>query len=219
MRLSTHRVLYSTLIKVDVDGVLRNWNASLIREFKRVYPEAQVEYPFKDFQIAPSFPLWANSKEFYLYDVPYSIYRDADPYVGAVEFIQTLTKRYPNVWLVTTQYKNTMFPTIEWIEAWMPATSVPVVFSKDKGAVGRDKFENTILIDDAPHNLNSEAACGGLAYCFGQLYNFNHPDSHRWTSFFGSTDFSLMSEPARVMIQFNDILQALVNEFKRLRDV
>lgn len=219
MRISTHRVLYSTLIKVDLDGVLRNWNAAVIREFTAQYPESKVDYPFKDFNIAPAFPSWADNRHFYLSERPYPIYRTADPYAGAVEFIRTLVERYPNVWLVTTQYENTMFPTIQWIEEHLPSVNLPVVFSKEKGLVGKSKFEHTILIDDAPHNLTNQADNGGMAYCFGQLYNFHHPESHRWRrSFYGMSDFSLEMEPLRISMQFDDILRALVVEFQCMRD-
>jgi len=218
MMTDMHRALFSTLIKVDLDGVLRNWNASLIREFEKMHSDVKVTYPFKDFNIAPSFPAWVDNKKFYLYEKSYDIYRYAEPYAGAVEFMRTLADLYPNVWLVTTQYENTMFPTIQWIEQWLPARNIPVGFSHEKGLIGRDKFEHTILIDDAPHNLTSEAMNGGMAYCFGQLYNFNHVDTPHWRRLiYGSLDFSVEAEAQRISRQFDMILEMLSMEFQTMR--
>jgi 5'(3')-deoxyribonucleotidase len=204
----------NTLIKVDLDGVLRNWNAALIKQFMEVHPTAHVDYPFKDFNIAPAFPSWADYRKFFMDDWPYPIYRNAAPYAGAVEFMKTLAIRYPNVWLVTTQYPNTMFPTIEWIEEHLPARDVPTVFSKEKGLVGWSKFAQTILIDDAPHNLNDQVKHGGFAICFGQLYNFNHADHHKWWNVLGSTDFSEEIEAARIHLQFTSVLTVLKDFFE-----
>jgi 5'(3')-deoxyribonucleotidase len=198
-----------TLIKVDLDGVLRNWNASLIRAFKEQYPDENVVYPFADFKIDPSFPPWFNSRKFYLEEQPYDIYRNAKPYDGAREFIDSLLLEFPHVWLVTTQYPLTMYPTIRWIEDHMPATDLPIVFSDKKGFIGRSLFDNRILIDDAPHNLMNEVDEHGIPLCFGQSYNFNKAGHHQWYNFFGDTDFSEEAEPKRVSAQFQMILDYL----------
>lgn len=200
----------TTLIKVDIDGVLRNWNASLIKHWEAAHPgEAPVVYPFADFVIAPSFPPGSDNRKFYLEEQPYAVYRHALPYEGAVEFLKSIIREYPNVWLVTTQYANTMFPTMEWVEEYLPAADVPLVFSKDKGLVGKHQFEQTILIDDAPHNLDHQVKHGGTAFCFGHLYNSHHNPDKTWVSFHGTGKYALEDEPERVKQQYNAILLAL----------
>lgn len=202
--------LLTTLIKVDIDGVLRNWNASLIRQVQLVHPEIEVKYPFEDFNIAASFPPRFDNRLFYLEEYPEEIYTQAEPYEGAVWFLNELLKVYPNVWLVTTQYEKTMYPTMQWVEKHLPAHDVPLVFSKEKGLVGRGQFEQTILIDDAPHNLNNQVKHGGIAYCFGQLYNTPVHDPDRlWEHFAGTCQYSVEDEPRRIMMQYKEILIAL----------
>jgi 5'(3')-deoxyribonucleotidase len=199
----------TTLIKVDIDGVLRNWNASLIRHWEAAHPGEKVVYPFADFNIAASFPPGADNRKFYLEEQPYMVYRYAEPYVGAVDFLRRVIQEYPNVWLVTTQYERTMFPTMEWVEAFLPAADVPLVFSKEKGLVGKYQFEETILIDDAPHNLDNQVKHGGTAFCFGHLYNSHHNPSKTWVSFQGTGKYSVEDEAERLKQQYDAILLAL----------
>jgi 5'(3')-deoxyribonucleotidase len=200
----------STLIKLDVDGVLRNWNASLIREAKLTYPGIVIRYPFENFNIAPSFPAGFDNRQFYLEERPDAVYTNADAYDGAVEFVNALLMLCPHVWLVTTQYPKTMYPTIQWIEAHLPASDVPVVFSKEKGLIGKQRFAHTILIDDAPHNLDNQVKHGGDAYCFGQAYNTpEHDPEHKWMHFRGTELYSLEDEPRRIRQQYAQILELL----------
>jgi len=203
------------LIKVDLDGVIRDWNQSLITEYKK-RNTGRVVYPFSEFKLQSAFPDCDVIGKFYEETAAYDIYRNAKPYAGAIEFVELLIARYPNVWLVTTQYANTMFPTIEWVQTFIPSHgNLPIVFSKEKGLIGQGKFAHTILIDDAPHNLESEVRHGGTAVCFGQLYNFNNPDHNKWLNFFGDTDFSLEAESERIKKQYQMILDYLPVWFEK----
>ena len=202
----------SLLLKVDIDGVLRDWNHSLIREYTTRHPGDRVTYPFDDFKIDSHFPDCPNLRKFYCDEAPDAIYRNAPAYKGAVAFIEKLVATFPSVWLVSTQFPNTMYPTMEWIEMHIPsAHNLPLIFSKDKGSIGRGKFDEIVLIDDAPHNLHSEAEAGGIALGFGQSYNYGKVDF--CLSFFGDFNFSETHEPDRVAKQFQMILQYLHNTF------
>jgi 5'(3')-deoxyribonucleotidase len=198
------------LIKIDLDGVIRNWNESLITEYKKRYSDRRVLYPFHDFDLRDSFPDEPDIVYFFKVEAAKEIYSNAKPYPKAIEFLEIMLSRYPNVWLVTTQFTNTAYPTIEWMRRYIPSyNNLPVVFSSEKGAVGNGKFERTILIDDAPHNLNDQIKNGGIALCFGQLYNNNHADSYRWECVFGGRDFSIEKEPERIQKQYELILDYL----------
>ena len=198
------------LIKVDIDGVLRDWNSSLIDEFRKRYAESYVHYPFRDFDINPDFPDGVNIRQFYLEEAPYEIYTQAKPYNGAIQFIEWLVREFPNVWLVSTQYPNTMYPTMVWLEKNIPSSAnLPLVFSKSKGLVGLDKFSDRLLIDDAPHNLVDEEKCGGYPICFGQSYNRNkvtcvgfYDNRLSVGDLVGDVDFSREHEDTRVANQF-----------------
>jgi 5'(3')-deoxyribonucleotidase len=199
----------SLLLKVDIDGVLRDWNHSLIRVYKQAHPNAKVQYPFADWNISPFFPKEPNIDAFYR-SVPYAedVYLNAEPYKGAIDFIEELVRIYPNVWLVSTQFPFTTHPTIGWVEKNIPsAHNLPIVFSKDKGSIGRGKFVETVLIDDAPHNLKSEFEAGGIAVGFGQSYNYGKIDF--CVNFFGSLNFKEEHESDRVAKQFQMILKFL----------
>jgi len=197
------------LIKLDLDGVIRDWNQSLITSYKKRY-SGRVIYPFTDFKVSVSFPDAVDISGFFKNEAPNEIYLTAKPYAGAIEFVELLLARCPNVWLVTTQFPNTMFPTIQWIQTHIPThTNLPIVFSENKGLIGKGRFEHTILIDDAPHNLDNQVAAGGDALCFGQLYNFDKPNHNTWINFFGDTDFSIEAESKRLKIQYQMILNYL----------
>lgn len=197
------------LIKLDIDGVIRNWNESLITTYQK-YCTGRVIYPFTDFNIKSSFPDIPDIFHFFKSHAADEIYRNAKPYEGAIEFVELLLSRFSNVWLVTTQFPNTTFPTIEWIQAYVPShINLPILFSKEKGLIGKSRFEHTLLIDDAPHNLINQVDAGGTAICFGQLYNFAKPQYNTWINFFGGTDFSIEAEPERLKKQYQMILDYL----------
>ena len=203
----------SLLLKIDVDGVLRDWSHSLIRVYKAKYPNARVNYPFGDFDIRPEFPDALKIDDFYRsHSYAEDIYLNAEPYKGAIDFIEKLVKAFPNVWLVSTQFQNTMYPTIAWCEKNLPsAHNLPMLFSKDKGSIGRGKFDETVLIDDAPHNLHSEMEAGGIPLGFGQSYNYGKINF--CVGFYGDINFSEAHEPDRCAKQFQMILKYLQNAF------
>lgn len=207
------------LLKVDIDGVLRDWNHSLIRVFKRHHPDAIINYPFRDFKIDPDFPAGTDTKTFYSKTEPEDIYLNAEPYAGAIEFIEFLVREFPYVWLVTTQFPTTMYPTMAWVEKHIPShRDLPLVFSREKGLIGRGKFDQTLLIDDAPHNLLNENEAGGIPVCFGQSYNYGkanfavgfYGEYTEGQARFTDVNFSEEHEAERVTEQFLKLKQWLL---------
>jgi 5'(3')-deoxyribonucleotidase len=202
------------LIKIDLDGVIRNWNASLIREYKKYNANGRVIYPFNSWTLNSSFPDCEDISHFFKNVKPYDIYINAEPYVGAIDFLKTILYTYKNVWIVSSQYENTFYPTLKWLQTHIPFyNDIPLVFTDTKGLVGKSLFEKRILIDDATHNLINEVENGGISFCFGQKYNIGHEDDDRWVNFYGSYDFSLENEEYRICKQYEMILEYLKNNY------
>lgn len=174
------------LIKCDIDGVLRNWEKSLVTEYKKQYPhDTTVISPFKEWAVDSNFP---NSPvdihTFFRETHADQIYYNAELLPGASRFIKRIINFYPHVWLVSKQYPLTMDPTVRWCQDKLPfGYNLPIVFTSDKRRVGEDLFRRIVLIDDAPENIENEFPLVSEAknyfdgntlhipICFGQRYN------------------------------------------------
>ena len=162
----------SVLIKVDIDGVLRNWEKSLFDTYKKYYPNDRVILPCTTWDVDGNFPDYKGKfskfwKELYTKE----IYENAELFSGAMKFILDLLDNFPDVWLVTSQPDTAMAPTVHWVQKNLFPQFTPIVFTQDKFDVGRKRYDNRILIDDNMDNLLSEYDAGGTPICFAQRYN------------------------------------------------
>ena len=189
------------LIKLDIDGVLRNFDKAVNDFFHIDHPELSNIYPAKYWSMTENYPTYPDINNYFKIVRAHDIYTQAELFPGAAEFFTRVVNTFENVWLVTTQFEHTMYPTVLWCNKNLPGiNNVPMVFSHDKGLIGKDKFKHRILIDDAPHGCLSEQKHGGIPVCFGQLYNNTLPTEM----------IRISAENNNTVVQFEQVFNKLI---------
>lgn len=140
-------------VGVDIDGVIRDFVGSVLKVYKRVYPEHRI-LPVNSYGLQPFFPDYQGKiSNFYSVDYAGEIYGKARVLPGSCEMLRQLQMMGHTVVLVTAQPNDGVTDiTREWVRFNM----IPhdeLVFATDKS-----KVDVAILLDDGMHNLK---ACEG----------------------------------------------------------
>lgn len=142
------------IIKLDVDGILRNFDDSFRRVYLKAYPEhADLIKPITEWSFEKAYPIGDKVKEFMYDEYLWEIFYDADAYDGAKKFFDDL-KQIGKVHIVTYQPVRKEIPTLKWL-ALYDFQYDAISFIHDKTQIDGDVF-----IDDAIHNLEAEARSG-----------------------------------------------------------
>ena len=142
------------IIKLDVDGVLRNFADSFHRMYLKVYPEhADSIKHITEWSFEKAYPIGEKVKEFMYDDYLWEIFFNADAYDGAEKFFDDL-KQIGKVHIVTHQPLGKEIPTLQWLYKFDFQYDA-ISFVHDKTQIDGD-----VLIDDALHNLTAEAKAG-----------------------------------------------------------
>lgn len=141
-------------IRCDVDGVLRNFVGSVYRVLKYYYPDrVPEEQPIhKSWYMSNDYPDF-DRQEYYdlIFDVhAEEIFSQADPYDGAIDFLDKLYEIEGHDLLIRThQNDKTAMVTFDWLLNH-GANFDGYFVSK---AMDYKNYMNTIIIDDKPDNL------------------------------------------------------------------
>ncbi|MEK6933037.1 MAG: hypothetical protein AABW56_04575 [Nanoarchaeota archaeon] len=159
-------------IGVDVDGVIRNFPLSLIKRYKKYYPEHDV-VPLRNwshYELHPYFPIGKGIHNFYCEEHPEEIYLNAIRYSGALKFVKELSKDF-NVVIVTNQPNEYLDHLTK---EWLKLSLMPYDYffpTPDK-----TKFKGEYILEDASHHLEAILAKGNaVPVCF------SHPWNQDWT--------------------------------------
>lgn len=135
------------IIRVDVDGVLRDIITPTLKIYRQFYNESKIIKPghIKEFNLNRYLPEVNNWENFFV-AFGNEIFLKGLPYPGATSFMKKLNKHF-DIAIVSHQFRGVEMYTTSWLQYYQ----IPynhIVFTKDKEIINSD-----ILIDDAIHNL------------------------------------------------------------------
>ncbi|MFA5395940.1 MAG: hypothetical protein WC346_08045 [Methanogenium sp.] len=141
-------------IKLDLDGVVRDFVGSFHRTYLKVYPQHKdLIKPINGWGLEKSYPIGDKIYQFMYEDYVREVFFGADAYPGAVEFAKSL-KKLGIIHITTSQPPGTEMPTLQWLKKYNIQYDA-ISFIHDKTVI-----RGTFLIDDALHNLVAEAKAG-----------------------------------------------------------
>ena len=159
------------IIKLDVDGVLRDMESPMIRLYNKRFQTRMKSGDLISYNIDKSFPLFRkvgiDGYKFFFEDHLQDCYINADAYEGAAEAVQLLRKRGHIIHVVSYQPSlNAQKATLEWLNMNnIEFDNITFTNIKDKTCVSCD-----MIIDDCPEYIDSEPELV-LKICINHSYN------------------------------------------------
>ena len=157
-------------IGVDVDGVTRNFHLSLVKTYKKYYPNHEVVpiRKWNGYKLHPYFPIGEGIHSFYCEEHPEEIYLNALRYSGALKFMKELNKSF-NIIIVTNQ-PNAHLDYLT--EQWLKLSLMP--YDEFFPTSDKTKFKGEYILEDASHHLEAILAKGNaIPVCFSRPWNQN----------------------------------------------
>ena len=158
------------IIKVDIDGVLRNMNDMLLHLYNQKFKTNLTVEDLTDYDVSKSFPLFemrgkTTAIDFFFHKNAEKVFYLSEPYEGVEDAMQKLKDNGHKIVIVTWQFSNINKKlTLDWLDA----LSIPyddICFTKDKWMIQGD-----ILIDDNPEFILNEKDMS-FKYLVDQPYN------------------------------------------------
>ncbi len=150
-------------VLIDLDGVVRDFVGSLIRVYKRRYPDHEV-LPVTSRALEEFFPIREGIYRFMDSEYIEDIMVNAEPYPGAIEALYRWEAVFEIV-VVTAQPPNWRAANYIWIgKHRIPTNEVHICFNKSR-------IDGVALLDDFVDNLEEFAATGRLAVCLDRPWN------------------------------------------------
>ena len=154
-------------IKVDVDGVLRDFIWKLQQVYYEDFPNHEMRY-VDAWDLKKFFPIGEGIYDYAFNFKAEEILINAPPYRGQLEALRRFMDRKGDDFsliIVSTQLEGNE----EYTRIWLDRNRVPcddLIFTKEKS-----KAPGRILLDDAYHNLNEVAKAGQIAVCQTRPWN------------------------------------------------
>lgn len=154
-------------IKIDVDGVLRDFIWQLQQTYLKDFPNHPIKW-VDEWNLHKFFVI---GKAIYHYAFEYraeEIFTQAPPYRGQIEALNRFVDRHGDrmsITIASTQPKHNE----EYTRIWLNKHRVPydtIVFSDTKSEI-----PGNIILDDAPHNLDEVFGAGQIAICQSRPWN------------------------------------------------
>lgn len=134
------------IIALDVDGVLRDFNGSLDRVYRKWNPTHGPSIEPYEWDLSASYPECVDINKFAFVEHAKEIFSEAEPYPGAVHFANRLYRDH-NVVITTMQFEAMRPVLLDWLQRHrIPYHSL--MFTREKYLVDAD-----VLIDDNPEFL------------------------------------------------------------------
>lgn len=151
---------------IDVDGVIRDFVASVFRMFNARFPDLahkvgeQTAYPLAS-SYGQLFPL---IHKFIFQDHAEDVFGKAMPYVGAIRAVNILSEKH-NVLLATSQVRGQEKYTLDWLQRWGVKYEA-ILFNRHKWLLRGDLY-----LDDCTENLEDIKGRGNVAVCMDRPWN------------------------------------------------
>ncbi|MEJ2636914.1 MAG: hypothetical protein P8184_16700 [Calditrichia bacterium] len=150
-------------VLIDLDGVVRDFVGSLIRVYRRVYPDHKIS-EINSRRLEAFFPLGEEIYKFMEKGYIEEIVAEADPYPDAVEALRRWRHEFEIV-IVSSQPEISRAATYLWIGKHnLPTSEVHITFYKSE-------VSGLVLLDDFTNNLEEFAKTGRPAVCLDQAWN------------------------------------------------
>lgn len=154
-----------TRVLIDLDGVVRDFIGSLIRVYRREYPDHQV-LPVNSRRLEDFFPIGEEIYKFMEHGFIDEIMQEAQAYPGALEALNRWQNEFEIV-IVTAQPDEIRGATYIWIgKNNLPSSEIHISYFKSE-------IEGYVLLDDFIDNLEEFSNSGRLAVCLDQPWNQN----------------------------------------------
>ena len=140
---------------IDLDGVVADFNAGWIERYNDQFGTTLLPEHVDIWDAPTLLTHFTNMSEFWSWARTAgggaSIFRILQPYHGAIEALERLSRRH-HIVIVTTKPRFAIHDTFEWLaEHRIPTSEVHIV--DDKSSVGCD-----VYLDDADHNIEALVA-------------------------------------------------------------
>ena len=155
-------------IGIDVDGVLRNFPFSLIREYKRYYPNHEVVplRNWKHYELHHYFPINKDITRFYSEEHPKEIYLGSPRYIGALKFMNELNEDFKIIIVTNQLNKHLEYLTEEWLNLFS------ISYYDFFPTPDKTKFKGEFILEDASHHLEAILSKGNaIPICFSRPWN------------------------------------------------
>jgi 5'(3')-deoxyribonucleotidase len=150
-------------ILIDIDGVLRDYVASLNAVYQRVFPDHHIK-PVTDWALEHFFPIGKGIYDFLESEHSREILENAPAYPGAIETLHKYESTYDIV-IVTAQPAADRYPTLAWLGKHnVPTNEIHIEYEKQH-------INGFALLDDYAYNLEKFEQTGRLAVCMDRPWN------------------------------------------------
>lgn len=147
------------IIRIDIDGVLRNFIDSIYFTLKEKHPKkCPEEKPIiTSWDFSKEYPKFNRKKLFNLVFNTYAkeiFYENAKPYADSKSLIYQIRKKFPNLKIILRTHQNKN--TVKYTDMWLNKYQIPhdgVFYSDSK--INKNLIKNSILIDDKPENIKA----------------------------------------------------------------
>ena len=163
------------IIKLDIDGVLRDMETPMIRLYNEKFQTCMKLGDLISYDIDESFPLFRNADidtdgyKFFFEDHLQECYIEAKAYEGAAEAVKLLQERGHVIHIVSFQPSlKAQKATLEWLNINnIEFDNITFTNIKDKTCVPCD-----VIVDDCPEYIDSEPE-SVLKVCINHSYNMD----------------------------------------------
>ncbi len=165
-------------VLIDLDGVVRDFIGSLVRAYKRQYPNHEI-LPINSRRLEDFFPIGPDIYKFTEPGAIEKIIEDAPAYPGALEALSEWNEEFDIV-IVSAQPEMSKSSTFVWVgKSGIPTNEVHITY--DKSAI-----DGIALLDDYVDNLQEFEQTNRLAVCLDQPWNqeWNGPRVKSVSEFF-----------------------------------
>ena len=150
---------------IDIDGVIRNFANKVYKTYIKKYPEHKnLITPQITWNMGDSYPIGKEIYKFIYEDNVEEIFSNAEPYPGAVDFINSVSNIMP-VAFITAQNCGIEKYTLEWLKN-NNNTYKHIFFTSNKKLINV-----TFLLDDKTGNLNDIKNTNIIPICYNQPWN------------------------------------------------
>jgi len=151
---------------VDTDDVLRDFVPTLVKVYKKYYPDHEVN-DIDTWTLSKHFPIGDDIYDFFAKKHMAEIFYDAPFMAGAMEFLETLHKDKSIHIILATSQKSLACRAVTM--QWYLKHNIPhndVYFTEDKSTI-----DANFIIDDSPNQLTRATLKGMQVLPFTQAWN------------------------------------------------
>ena len=160
------------IVGLDVDGIIRDFNGSLKRVYLREYPDHKVTDP-TEWDLSKAYPIGKDINKFAFETYVNEIYLEADPYEGALDFVEDIARDYEIVIITSQPNYQAVYNSFEWLNkhGFNKYVSNHVFKDSSSKVFTKGHVRVDVLIDDYEENLKDAWEMGVFAVGIERSWN------------------------------------------------